>query len=155
MKWLVFLLILPFAGAQCVNSGGQTQCVGPVQFIQNPPTMQSSIILIDMALPQPSPAPHQYMLSIMNGAIWESDNNGAWHSLVGPQGLQGPQGPIGPAGPQGSQGNPGPEGIQGPQGIQGNPGPPGQLPASFKLLCAKGKGTIAQGFLTGVCTLTQ
>ena len=77
------------------------------------PVNNSGFSFTDLGLPPIPPAPKQYLLSISNGVIMESDNNGAYHSLVGPAGVQGPIGPTGPAGPQGATGPTGPQGPAG------------------------------------------
>ncbi len=130
--------------AQCTSGQSGTNCPGPLTVSpQTGNTQQSAIILVDIGLTAPPPAAKQYILSIVNGSIQESDNTGTYHTLVGPQGpagatgatgaagAQGPQGPQGqtgpqgPQGPNGSQGDQGPQGPQGPQGAQGQPGQTG------------------------------
>lgn len=133
--------------AQCIDNGSQgTNCVGPLAVMPTSgDNVQSSIILVDIGLPNPSPAAKTYLLSIIDGSIQESDNNGQYHTLVGATGQQG---------------------IQGIQGIQGNPGQQGPVGSSgvivgttltFTLSCPKnkGRGSIPAGFgpITG-CTMT-
>ena len=132
------------SAAQCTSGQSGTNCPGPLTVSpQTGNTQQSAIILVDIGLTAPPPAAKQYILSIVNGSIQESDNTGTYHTLVGPQGpagatgatgaagAQGPQGPQGqtgpqgPQGPNGSQGDQGPQGPQGPQGAQGQPGQTG------------------------------
>ena len=123
------------AQAQCTAGSPGTTCNGPVVVQpQGGNTQQSAITLFDLGLSMPAPAPGQYILSIGSGMVLESDNGGAFHSLLGPmgpQGIAGATGPAGPAGPQGAAGPSGPQGVQGPsgpagpQGIQGPPGAPG------------------------------
>ena len=132
----IILFLSSVAAAQCtahVPPPG-TDCAGPVS-VQSPnPTEQSSWILVDISKPAPSPAAGQYIVSIVNGTIQESDNGGAYHTLVGPQGATGAQGPVGATGATGAQGQTGiqgpvgvtgatgSQGVQGPQGVQGLPG---------------------------------
>jgi hypothetical protein len=145
------LILSSFAAAQCSPTGSGTSCMGPVTI--SPPsgnTTQSSIIFVDLGLPAQQPAASSYILSIVNGTIQESDNNGAYHTLVGPQGLQG---------------EPGMQGIQGVQGVQGVPGPAGPAGQNGQgfaigtvitgtLVCPKSKGSVTAGFTTKGCTFT-
>jgi hypothetical protein len=62
---------------------------------------QSAIILIDLSLAAPAPGSKQYLLSIVNGTIMESDNGGAYHSLAGQPGAKGDKGDKGDPGPPG------------------------------------------------------
>lgn len=135
---------------QCTSDASGTKCVGPLTVV--PPagnTNQNSVTLVDIGLAPPSPAAKQYTLSIQFGTLVESDNGGAYHTLVGPQGLTGPTGLTGASGPAGP---PGPAGSQGATGPQGPPGS-GGMPKTFILTCAKGKGTVSTGFATGICTI--
>ena len=130
--------------AQCIDNGSQgTNCVGPLAVMPTSgDNVQSSIILVDIGLPNPPPAAKTYLLSIIDGSIQESDNNGQYHTLVGATGQQGIQG------------------IQGNPGLQGPVGPPGVIVGTtltFTLSCPKnkGRGSIPAGFgpITG-CTMT-
>ena len=109
--------------AQCTSGQSGTNCPGPLTVSpQTGNTQQSAIILVDIGLTAPPPAAKQYILSIVNGSIQESDNTGTYHTLVGPQGPAGATGATGAAGAQGPQG---PQGQTGPQGPQG-PRPQGR-----------------------------
>lgn len=90
----VILFLGSIAGAQCTSlvPGPGSGCVGPVLITTASPTVQSSIILVDISKPVPTPAATQYILSIVNGTIQESDNGGAYHMLVGPKGIDGTNG---------------------------------------------------------------
>lgn len=120
---LVFIALSAISSAQCTNGGSGTTCTGPVTV--SPPSgnkTQSAIVLTDLGsgTSAPSPSSGNYVLSIVSGIIQESDNSGAYHSLVGPAGLQGPAGPAGTAGAKGATGPQGPAGPTGPTG-QGVP----------------------------------
>ena len=105
------------SAAQCTSGQSGTNCPGPLTVSpQTGNTQQSAIILVDIGLTAPPPAAKQYILSIVNGSIQESDNTGTYHTLVGPQGPAGATGATGAAGAQGPQG---PQGQTGPQGPQG------------------------------------
>ena len=127
---LTILLWSAIAVAQCTQQGVGTNCVGPLNVQPSSGnTLQSSVILTDLALPAPAPTSKQYTLSIVSGIIQESDNGGTYHSLVGPtgpQGAPGAQGPTGPQGPSGTSGTPGAQGPPGATGPQGAPGLAGQ-----------------------------
>ncbi len=128
---LLFVALSGICSAQCANGGSGTSCNGPVTV--SPPrgnTSQSAIILTDLGsgTSAPSPSSGNYILSIINGSIQESDNNGFYHSLIGPMGpagLQGPAGPVGVAGAKGPQGTTGATGATGPSGAAGGTGPAG------------------------------
>lgn len=108
-----FVIILATAHAvfgQCIGAPAPpgTNCAGPLMIQpQAGNAEQSAIIMLDLSLPVPSPAVRQYILSIQNGTLVESENGAPYHSLVGPPGAQGPIGPQGATGPQGP---PGPSG---------------------------------------------
>lgn len=135
MKNTIFILLVScWAGAQT--------CPGVVA----DPTHQSAITLSNSDQPIPTPARNQYILSIANGTLQESDDGGAFHTLVGPKGdtgVQGPQGNQGPAGPLGPQG---PKGDTGPQGIPGTY-PKGQV----TITCTSNFGNSKH---TSTCTIT-
>lgn len=111
------LLLASFAGAQCTASNPGTTCQGPLT-LTSPPgnTMQANIVLVDVGMPPATPAVKQYILSIQNGTLVESDNGGAYHSLVGPKGDKGDS-IQGPAGQNGKDGNTGAMGPTGPPGV--------------------------------------
>jgi hypothetical protein len=113
----ILSLLSALSWAQCTTGSPGSNCSGPLN-IQPPSgnTVQSSITLVDIGLPLPSPTGGQYTLSIANGILQESDNGASYHSLVGPPGIQGTNGPPGPQGTQGPQGPAGPQGPQGPPG---------------------------------------
>jgi hypothetical protein len=139
----LLLALSSLAVAQCSPSGSGTNCMGPITI--TPPsgnTVQSSITFVDVGQPPPSPAPTSYILSIVSGQLQESDNNGPYHTLVGPQGQQGAQGIQGVPGPAGPAGQNG-QGFQVGTVITGT------------LQCPPNKvGTIAKGFTTKNCTFT-
>jgi hypothetical protein len=93
--YAILLMLGTLAGAQCspLSPGPGTQCAGPV-VVQPPanPVEQSSFILVDIGQPPPTPAAKQYILSVVTGTVQESDNGGAFHTLVGPQGNPGSNG---------------------------------------------------------------
>jgi hypothetical protein len=125
---LGFIALSAISSAQCTNGGSGTTCMGPVTV--SPPSgnkTQSAIVLTDLGsgTSAPSPASGNYILSIVSGIIQESDNSGAYHSLVGPAGLQGPAGPTGAAGAKGATGAIGPQGPAGPTGPTGQGVPSG------------------------------
>ncbi|HET9406080.1 MAG TPA: collagen-like protein [Candidatus Sulfotelmatobacter sp.] len=124
--WVLMLMWLAGSGisfSQCSNGGSGTTCSGPITI--SPPsgnTTQSAIVLSDLGAgaTAPAPASGNYILSIVNGTIQESDSNGIYHPLIGPMGPAGPQGIVGPTGATG------PAGAIGPAGPQGATGPTGQ-----------------------------
>jgi hypothetical protein len=119
----ILILLSGVSWSQCITGNPGTNCSGPLNIQpQSGNAAQSAITLIDLGLPEPSPAAGQYTLSIAGGMILESDNGNGYHSLVGPSGPQGPTGAVGAIGPAGSQGLQGP---QGPSGAEGPPGPTG------------------------------
>lgn len=154
MKLLATVLLLgSFAGAQCpaMIPGPGTTCSGPVLITDKPPTVQSSVILVDIGLPNPKPTKGQYIVSIVNGTIQESDDAQPYRTLTGPKGDKGDkgdvgatgavgvqgatgavgaQGPVGATGVPGATGATGSQGIQGAQGVQGPTGPQGSTGAS-------------------------
>jgi hypothetical protein len=166
---VLLLMSSVIAAAQCSTGSPGTTCAGPLTIQPSASnTTQTAIILVDLGLPLVPPAGKQYILSIASGVLQESDNGGAYHSLVGPQGppgsagSAGSQGVTGQAGPPGVQGNPGIQGIQGPQGQAGQPGQTGQpgqglvvgSVLTLNLVCPKGKGTVTAGFTSKDCTAT-
>lgn len=83
------LLLASFAGAQCPANVGTpgTTCQGPLSVTApSGNTVQANIVLVDVGMAPATPAVKQYILSIQNGTLVESDNGGAYHSLVGPKG---------------------------------------------------------------------
>lgn len=108
-------------GAQCAPliPGPGSGCVGPVLITTASPTVQSSIILVDISKPVPTPAATQYILSIVNGTLQESDNGSAYHTLVGPKGDPGAVGASGQPGVAGTNGRDGANGVNGKDGING------------------------------------
>jgi hypothetical protein len=112
MKLTWILLMSTLAAAQCSTTAPST-CVSPLMIVNPNPTTQSGITLVDNGLPAPPPVAKQYLLSIVNGTIQESDNGGAYHTLTGPQGLPGT------AGVKGDKGDPGAAGIPGNNGRDG------------------------------------
>src|ERR1035437_3822270 len=102
---LGLLLLGTYVAAQCTAASPGTVCAGPLT-VQPPLTgaTQSANILVDIGLVAPSPAVKAYILSIGDGTIQESDNGGAYHTLVGPAGATGPTGAQGSQGPQGIPG---------------------------------------------------
>ena len=169
---ILLLILSSIAAAQCTPSNPGTSCMGPITI--SPPsgnTVQSSVIFVDIGLPAPPPAASSYILSIANGQLQESDNNGGYHSLVGAQGPAGPvgatgatgaTGAIGAQGPIGQTGLQGQQGIQGIQGVTGPAGQNGQNGQGFSvgtvitgtLVCPKSKGSVPAGFTTNNCTFT-
>ena len=133
------VLLCGSLAAQCVVQNGVDQCVGPLAVM--PPqgnTTNSGIAFTDLLLTPPAPATGVYWLSVVNKQLQESDNGGAYHTLVGPQG---PVGATGATGATGSQGPPG-NGFSIGTVVTGT------------LTCPKSKGTIAGGFTTANCTFT-
>jgi hypothetical protein len=129
------LLLTLFLSTAAFAQG--TVILGPVSVVTLSPTQQSGIIMTDINLPLPPPTNGQYILSISNGQLVESDNAGQYHSLVGPQGIQGPVGPVGPMG------------LTGPPGvIVGS-----TVTASGSMTCAPARGySVPSGF---TCTFTN
>ena len=89
MLWLLVavVVIACTSHAQCtkVKTGG-TDCQGPLTVVPsatNP--IQDSIILFDLSQGTPLPAAGKYILSILNGAIAESDNGAAYHPISMPK----------------------------------------------------------------------
>lgn len=128
---IVMVGLLPgISKAQCATGSPGTNCTGPLNVQpQAGNTKQSAITLVDLGLPDPTPAVGQYTLSIASGILQESDNGNNYHSLVGPPGTAGPPGLTGPTGARGAIGPSGPQGAPGPTGAQGPQGPPGALAA--------------------------
>jgi hypothetical protein len=100
-RFAYFLIMLScFSAAQCTSGNPGTNCMAPLTVSPAAGnTVQSAIVLVDIGLPVPTPAVKSYILSIVSGVIQESDNGGAYHSLVGPPGQNGATGPMGPPGP--------------------------------------------------------
>ena len=183
---LIFILVslaslVGLSVAQCTGSSQGTTCTGPLTV--SPPsgnTTQSSIILVDIGQPVPQPAAGQYTLTIANGVLQESDNNGAYHTLVGPQGNPGINGTNGTNGQNatisiGSVVTGSPVAVTntgtptqailnftipaGQPGAPGPAGPPGIVVGRVVTLnyvwvtCPKGKGTVQGGFTIKNCTI--
>lgn len=97
------IIISALSVAQCAPGGSGTTCTGTLTVSpQSGNTTQSAIVLSDLGQALPSPASGNYILSISNGVLQESDNGGSYHSLAGAPGPQGPQGQQGPAGAAGT-----------------------------------------------------
>lgn len=168
MKIFFTVVLLSVAAwSQCNQQNAMTVCQGPVVVV--PPannTLQSGIILVDISLPAPPPAASQYILSIVNGTIQESDNNGNYHTLMGPAGPQGQQGVQGtsatvtvgqtfttPAGTPATVTNSGSSNaaVLNFSIPQGSPGVVVGNTLTVNVSCPKGSGTIQQGWVTKGC----
>jgi hypothetical protein len=133
---LMHLLFAAQGQAQCGATGNGTQCQGPLVIVPpSNPSVQEFITLTDIGKPVPGPAATQYTLSISGGAIVESDDGGAYHTLVGATGpaatVQVGSTTTGQPGTAASVSNSGTSSAAVlnfviPAGVAGQNGPPGQ-----------------------------
>lgn len=166
MKLLALVLLLgSFAGAQCPAKvpGPGTDCRGPVSAIEIPLTVQSSITLVDIKKPLPTPTMDQYIFSFATGVVQVSENGGPYHTLTGPKGdkgdvgatgAAGAQGPAGATGTAGATGAAGSQGIQGAQGVQGPTGPQGS-PGASGAVGARGLQGVPGVIVGNIITATE